>query len=69
MDLGGNYFLLLGQYLLEFVVALVLLGGLYLLTRRWISKELLARAFHWGMRWIGPIYRNEPLSDLKTALV
>ena len=49
MDLGENYFLLLGQYLLEFVVALVLLAGLYFLTRRWISKELLARAFRWGM--------------------
>ena len=49
MDLGENYFPLLGQYLLEFVVALVLLAGLYFLTRRWTSKELMARAFRWGM--------------------
>ncbi len=49
MDLRESYLPLLGQYLLEFVVALVLLAGLYFLTRRWISKEHLARAFRWGL--------------------
>ena len=49
MDLQANYFPLLGQYVLEFVVALVLVAGVYFLTRRWISKDLLARVFRWGM--------------------
>lgn len=49
MDLQENYFPLLGQYVLEFVVALVLVAGVYFLTRRWISKDLVARAFRWGM--------------------